>query len=275
MSAITTKSWNARRIISTLIGVTALAVLPGCHKATYEQKIDAWIDSGGKSVPTFLTSEEIKRLEQRRYLRVLRATLARDAFNANPEGLRGSVTLKMKLDRQGDVVLCEAKPAEAGTPSRLVNLMADVCWSSVWEPVPESLQSPNDGSLEINIPLIATGETPSLHDHERVRQQAAVASRFFWDNVVGKQSVNAFGSARFDFTANATGEVLRCDVELQKNSLRPGFFQPNPELQQALTQQCLQLNVGKLPGFQVSADGTAKRVVRVDYLPWKNHVGQY
>lgn len=264
-----------RRITSILIGATALAVLPGCHQATYEQKLDAWIDSGGKSVPTFLTSEEIKRLEERRYLRVLRATLARDAFYANPEGLRGSVKLTMKLDRQGDVRLCEAKSAEAGTPSRLVNLMADACWSTVWGPIPANLQSPKDGGLEIIAPLIASGETPSMPDHERLRQRDAVESRFFWDNVVGKQSLSAFGSARFNFTANAKGEVLRCDVELEKHSLRPEYFQPNPELQQTLTQQCLQLNVGKMPGFQVGADGTAKRVVRVDYLPWKNHVGQY
>ncbi|WP_434575858.1 hypothetical protein J3P88_13510 [Pseudomonas sp. Z3-6] len=264
-----------RRTISTLIGLTALAVLPGCHQATYEQKMDAWVDSGGKSMPTFLTSEEIKRLEERRYIRVLRATLAGDAFNANPEGLRGTVKLTMKLDRQGDVVLCEAESTNAGTPSNLLNLVADVCWSSVWEPVPESLRSPNDGSLEINMSLIVSGETPSIHDHQRVRQRAAVASRFFWDNVVGKQSVNAFGRARFDFTANAKGEVTRCDVELGEHSLRPGLFQPNPELQQALTQRCLQLNVARMPGFQVKADGTAKRVVWVNYLPWKHHVGQY
>lgn len=264
-----------RRTIPILIGAAALAVLPGCHQATYEQKMDAWVDSGGKSMPTFLTSEEIKRLEERRYIRVLRATLVRDALYANPEGLRGSVKLTMKLDRQGDVRLCEAKSAEAGTPSRLVNLMADVCWSRAWGPLPENLQSPKDGGLEIIAPLIASGETPSMADHERLRQRDAVESRFFWDNVVAKQSLSAFGTARFDFTANAKGEIIRCDVELEKHSLRPEYFQPNPELQQTLTQQCLELNVAKMPDFQVKADGTAKRVVRVDYLPWKNHVGQH
>jgi hypothetical protein len=58
----------------TLFLLTGLALLCGCHALTPEQRVDAWIDSGGKSAPTFLSTEEIKQLEARRYISTLRTT---------------------------------------------------------------------------------------------------------------------------------------------------------------------------------------------------------
>ncbi|MGE7958560.1 hypothetical protein ACQKQA_18570 [Pseudomonas sp. NPDC089530] len=198
---------------------------------TTAQRINAWVDSGGKSAPTFLSSEEIKRLEERRYIRVLRTTLALSAFWANGEGMQGRARLRMKLDRQGDVLLCEAQPTDGGAPSGFADFVADVCWSSVWESVPEGLQNPIDGSLEIVAPLISSGNTSPIPDYELRHQWTAAGSRFFWDNVVAKQSINAFGRARFDFTANVKGQVVRCDVTLQEHYSRPEYFHPDPELQ--------------------------------------------
>ncbi|MDI3249683.1 MULTISPECIES: hypothetical protein [unclassified Pseudomonas] len=159
MSIIKMKSCADCRLISMLLLLTGLVSLSGCHRLTLDQRVNAWVDSGGESVPTYLTSEEIKRIEERRYGRVLGTTLAERVFWANGEGLRGSVKLRMKLDRQGDVLRCEAQPTDAGSPPGFTKLVTDVCWSSIWESVPEGLQNPIDGTFEVTAPLIASGNT--------------------------------------------------------------------------------------------------------------------
>lgn len=263
------------RLTSALLLLTGLVALSGCRQLTPEQRIDSWIDSDGKSAPSYLTPEEIKRLEARRYLRVLRSTLARSVFWANGEGMQGSVKLRMKLDQQGDVLLCEAHPSDAGAPPGFTNLVTDVCWSSSWNRIPEGLQNPADGTLEVIAPLIASGNTSPISDYERGHQRTDAESRFFWDNVVAKQSINAFGRARFEFTANVKGQVANCDVTLKKHYFRPEYFHPDPALQKVLATQCLQLDLQQMPGFRVGENGVTHRVVFVDYLPWKNHVGKY
>lgn len=275
VSIIKMKSRADCRLISMLLLLAGSVPLSGCHRLTPEQRVNAWVDSGGKSAPTYLTSEEIKRIEERRYGRVLGTTLAQNVFWANGEGLRGSVKLRMKLDRQGDVLRCEAQPMDAGSPPGFTNVVTDVCWSSIWESVPEGLQNPVDGTFEVTVPLIASGNTSPISDYERRHQRSAVESRFFWDNVVAKQSINAFGQARFEFTANAKGQVARCDVTLKKNYLRPEHFHPDPALQKALATECLQLDLQQMSGFRVREDGVAHRVVFVEYLPWKKQVGRY
>jgi hypothetical protein len=275
VSIIKMKSRADCRLISMLLLLTGLVSLSGCHRLTLDQRVNAWVDSGGKSVPTYLTSEEIKRIEERRYGRVLGTTLAERVFWANGEGLRGSVKLRMKLDRQGDVLRCEAQPTDAGSPPGFTKLVTDVCWSSIWESVPEGLQNPIDGTFEVTAPLIASGNTSPISDYDRRHQRADVESRFFWNNVVAKQSINAFGKARFEFTANAKGQVTHCDVTLKKHYLRPERFHSDPALQKVLATQCLQLDLQQMSGFRVREDGVAHRVVFVEYLPWKKQVGKY
>lgn len=275
MPSITLKSRANRRLTPTLFLLTGLALLCGCHALTPEQRVDAWVDSGGKSAPTFLTAEEIKQLEARRYISTLRTTLADQIFRANGEGTQGFVKLRMKLDRQGDVLLCEVLPTDGDTYTDFARIVADTCWSGVWDAVPEGLQNPADGSLEIVAPLTTAGAAPSTREYHLWFQRSASASRFFWDNVVAKHAPNAFGTARFDVAADAQGKVLRCDVTLEKNNFRPEYFHPDPELQKALATQCAQLDLRQMPGFRVGEDGLAKRAVFVNYLPWKHHVGQY
>jgi len=271
----TLKSWIDCRRISSLLLLTGLVSLSGCHQLTTDQRIDAWMDSGGKSAPTYMTSKEINAMEARRYIRVLRNTLAEKVFLANSEGMRGSVKLRMKLSRQGDVLLCEAQSTDPGAPPDLANLVTDVCWSEIWSTIPESLQSPVDGSLEIIAPLIAQDDVSSISDYDLGHRKAGLASRFFWDNLLAGHSINAFGSAHFDFTANAKGQVTRCDVTLEKSYFRPEAFHPDPPLQKALAAQCLQLDLLQMPGFQVGESGELNRTVFVKYFPWKNHVGKH
>lgn len=108
-----------------------------------------------------------------------------------------------------------------GAVSGVANLVTDVCWGSAWEPVPEGLQSPTDGGLEIIAPLVFSGNTSLISADGLVKQRTAAESRFFWDNLVAKQSINAFGRARFDLIANAKGQVARCDVTLKKTLCPP------------------------------------------------------
>lgn len=275
MISNTLKSWIDCRLISPLLLLTGLASLSGCHQLTTEQRIDAWMDSGGKSAPTYMTSKEINAMEARRYIRVLRNTLAEKVFLANSEGLRGSVKLRMKLSRQGDVLLCEARSTEPDSPADFANLVTDVCWSEIWSTIPEDLQSPVDGSLEIIAPLIAQDDVSSISDYDLGHRKAGLESRFFWDNVLARHSINAFGIARFEFTANAKGQIARCDVTLEKSYSRPESFHPNPALQKALADQCLQLDLQQMAGFQVGESGEVNRTVFVEYFPWKNHVGKH
>ena len=275
MPTLTLKSRANRRLTPTLFLFTGLALLCGCHALTPEQRMDAWIDSGGKSSPTFLSAEEIKQLEARRYISTLSTTLADRTFRANGEGTQGSVKLRMKLNRQGDVLLCEVLPTDGDTHTDFARIVSDMCWSGVWDAIPEGLQKPADGSLEIVAPLTTVGAAPLTPEYHLRLQRSASASRFFWDNVVAKHAPNAFGTARFDVAADAQGKVLRCDVTLESNAFRPEYFQPDPELQKALATQCAQLDLRQMPGFRVGEDGLAKRAVFVDYLPWKHHVGQY
>lgn len=237
--------------------------------------MDAWIDSGGQSAPMLLSPEEIQRIEERRYIRVLRNTLAHSVYRENGAELQGNVRLSMKLDRQGDVLACEAKTTDANTSADLAHLVTDVCWSSTWEPVPVGLQNPADGSLEIIAPLIATGPTLPVREYELRDQRKAAERRFFWDTLVAKHSLNAFGIARFELTADAQGNVIGCDVSLEKNYSRPERFHPDPQLQKQLTAECLQLNLLKMPGFSTNKDGIATRLIGVEYLPWKNNLGKY
>lgn len=263
------------RLTSALLLLTGLAGVCGCQRLTLDQRVTAWVDSGGKSAPTYLTSEEIKRLEARHYLRVLHNTLGERMSWAIGDGMKGSVKLRMKLDRQGDVLLCEAQPTDAGVPPDFTNLVADTCWSGIWGSIPEGLQDPADGTLKIIAPLIASGNTPPVSDYERRHKRRYAQSRFFWDYVVAKQSINAFGTARFEFTANAKGQVASCDVTLEKHYFRPEYFHADPALEKRLAAECLQLDVQRMPGFLVGKDGVAHHVVSVEYLPWKNHVGKY
>jgi hypothetical protein len=271
----TLKSWIDCRLISPLLFLTGLVTLSGCHQLTTDQRINAYMDSGGKSAPTYMTSEEIKAMEARRYIAVLRSTLAESVFLANGESMQGSVKLRMKLSQQGDVLFCEAQPTDPGAPPDFANLVTDVCWSSIWTEIPEGLQSPVDGSLEIIAPLIAKGDTSSISDYDLTHQKAGLESRFFWDNVLARHSITAFGSAHFDFTANAKGQITRCDVTLEKSNFRPASFHPDPALQKALAAQCLQLDLQQMPGFQVGESGVINRSVFVKYFPWKNHVGKH
>ena len=275
MTSIALKSWIDSRLISSLLLLTGLASLSGCQQLTTDQRISAWMDSGGKSAPTFMTSAEINAMEARRYIRVLRNTLAEKVFLANSEGMRGSVKLRMKLSRQGDVLLCEAQSTDPGAPPDFANLVTDVCWSEIWSTIPEDLQSPVDGSLEIIAPLIAQDDVSSISDYDLGHRKAGLASRFFWDNLLTGHSINAFGIARFDLTANAKGQIARCDVTLEKNYSRPESFHPDPALQKALAAQCLQLDLLQMPGFQVGGSGEVNRTVFVEYFPWKNHVGKH
>ncbi|MGH8448292.1 hypothetical protein [Pseudomonas sp.] len=276
MPVTTLKSQANRRLISTLLLLTGLTGLAGCHRLTPEQQVTAWIDSGGTSRPMFLTTEEIRQMEARRYVRVLRRGLADNAARENREGLQGSVRLRMKLDRQGDVLLCEAVPPDERARSDVAKLIVNACWSSVWEPVPEALQHPIDGGLEVIAPFIVTGDTSPKSGALLRMHESSEARRFFWDNVVAKYPVNTFGKASFSFTANAQGQVLQCDVTLQKHYQRPERFQADPALQKALEQQCLQLDLRQMPGFQsrLGEDGIIHWGVSVDYLPWKYQLGE-
>jgi hypothetical protein len=201
--------------------------------------------------------------------------LAEKVLLANSEGIRGSVKLRMKLSRQGDVLLCETQSTDPDSPPGFVNLVTDVCWSEIWSTIPEDLQSPVDGSLEIIAPLIAKGDVSSISDYDLKHRKAGLASRFFWDNLLAGHSINAFGIARFDFTANAKGQIARCDVTLEKSYSRPESFHPDPALQKSLAAQCLQLDLQQMPGFQVGESGVVNRAVFVEYFPWKNRMGKH
>ncbi|VEF11522.1 Uncharacterised protein [Pseudomonas fluorescens] len=272
MSPINLKSMTGLRLKIPLL-VTALFALTGCQKLTFDQRLEAYMDSGGKSAPMYLMSAEIKRMELRSYVRMLRSSLARSIFKANSKGLAGSAKLRMKLDRQGNVLLCEAQ-ADAPGQSDLSKLLTDVCWSSVWSALPENMQNPLDGTVEIVAPFVVSGGTPTeadgLKDQTRESQ-----SRFFWDNVLAGKSTHGFGRVRFKLTATANGQVDSCDVTLEQKAARPDEFHPDPALQKTFTQQCLQLDLRKMPGFGVDENGIARRTVYVDYLPWKYHVGKY
>ncbi|WP_085708484.1 MULTISPECIES: hypothetical protein [unclassified Pseudomonas] len=275
MISNTLKSWIDCRRISSLLLLTGLASLSGCHQLTTDQRLNAYAESGGKSAPMFMTSKEIRAMEARSYIRVLRRTLSNSVFLANDKGMQGSVKLRMKLSRQGDVLLCEAQSTDPGAPPDFANLVTDVCWSEIWSTIPEDLQSPADGSLEIIAPLIAKDDVSPISDYSLTRRKAGLESRFFWDNVLARHSINAFGSAHFDFTANAKGQVTRCDVTLEKSYSRPESFHPDTALQKALAAQCLQLDLQHMPGFQVGESGVINRSVFVKYFPWKNHVGKH
>lgn len=258
-----------------VILIASLSVFAGCHRLTPEQQMTAFTESGYKNIPTFMTSEEIKQMENRRYMRIVRNTLSRAIFRANHNNMQDSVKLRMKLDRRGDVLLCEAKPPHAKQSSSFANLVQDTCWSLIWSPVPEGLQSPADGSLDLVIPIFSEETQHSPSDYEANRQRKAAEESFLWSNLLAKHSINAFGRAQFLLTGNERGEVVRCDVELVKHSYRPDEFRPDPALQQQLTEQCSQLDLRQMPHFKVGPNGTGTRVVWVNYMPWRRHVGKY
>lgn len=225
-------------------------------------------------MPLFFTAEEADQLDARQYIRVLRTSLARNAHRTAEDGALGRVSLRMKLDAEGDVLLCEAKADTPDTYPSLVGTVRDACWNSIWSPVPTALKNPADGGLEVIAPLIFTGASSETDHYEDQLEQCVRIQQFVWDKTFAKNPPNAFGRAHFTLTANAKGEVLSCTVELTSHSFRPDRFTPDPTLQQSLIEQCMGMNVKQMPGFEVGAGNTATRVVSVDYMPWKKHVGK-
>ncbi|QLL16057.1 hypothetical protein [Pseudomonas chlororaphis] len=219
-----------------------------------------------------LAADDIQQQKMNSFARQFSGVLVRNAFAANGQGLVGSVDLKVKINRQNQVLSCEIRPnAQLAPVLALESLARQVCWDSLFPEMPAELFG-SEGEQEIVAPMVF----PILLDEstpERQRRLDAVEayaqSRFFWTQTLGKQPVDSIGKAHVRFVANAQGQVQECLVNLDPVGERRDAFKLDSDLQARLTAQCKQMNLRQMPGFKVGDKGLARGNVLVEYAPWK------
>ncbi|CAI8756234.1 hypothetical protein [Pseudomonas zeae] len=73
---------------------------------------------------------------------------------------------------------------------------------------------------------------------------------------------------RLNVISNAQGEVRECQVELKPSLYRIQDFKVDSAFEQRLSARCKQLDLRKMPGFAIDAQGLVIRQVSVEYSPW-------
>lgn len=227
--------------------------------------------------PEQIAAQALEARKSLEFSAAISEVLRRDIMAANPQGLTGAVELRIKLNRQNEVLDCTVRPGRGADTSQalatptLLRLARQVCWNTLFP-----VAAPEAFGDEDGIKAIADLEFPrfsQLSSREqqayRLRSSRYQQSRFFWEQAVAGPGIDSIGVARFHYSANAQGRVEECLVNLERSALRPAAFKADIALRQRLTQRCLQLDLRQMPDFLSQPGGQSRGEVLVEYMPWR------
>ncbi|ROL77623.1 hypothetical protein BLX41_12535 [Pseudomonas protegens] len=241
--------------------IPALLTLSACQSKTPEQ----------------LAAQSLETQKGLEFSAAISEVLRRNIMAANPQGLTGTVGLRIKLNRQNEVLGCEALPSTRGdlaadlvTPT-LLHLARQVCWNTLFPAAAPEAFGNEDGIKAIaDLQFPRFSQLPSRERQEyRLRSSLYQQSWFFWEQAVAGTGIDSIGVASFHYTANAQGQVQECLVNLERSEFRPEAFKADAALRQHLTQRCQQLDLRQMPDFVSQPNRLTRGEVLVEYMPWR------
>ncbi|HEX8586819.1 hypothetical protein [Pseudomonas sp.] len=214
------------------------------------------------------SAEEIKKQRFNAFVRRFQSSIAANALEANTNSLTGEIRLLISINRNNEVVRCEARATGLLTANApLAELSKTACWNAVFPAVPPD-RLDKDGNLEVVAPLIFV----PMNDAQRASMQGLyqqyAQGRYFAERTLLKALPSSIGVVTFEYLANKQGKVEGCVVNLERHRERPDAFTYDNALQSRLTEQCKQLDIAQMPGFLVDETGQARGAVTFNYSPW-------
>lgn len=244
--------------LSPLLAAAALITLTGCQS---------------KPAP------EVDEQARQTFVTDMQRTLMHSMATADTGEQIGAVLLDVTLDRQSAPTRCKAVRAPVkyrmGLPTDVVptdiialtRLVEAQCWKTIYPVVPEAMRD-EDGTVDVRAPLYIV--LPHADQAPGTLRRKAYAQRdFFWQHLLRDQPVTSIGKATLYYQANAQGKVEGCLVQLYPHPLRTDAFRLDGNLQAQLNSRCMALDLSKLPGFEVDAQGLATGYTEMDYAPWR------
>jgi hypothetical protein len=201
-------------------------------------------------------------------------------LSANSQGAVGIKNLRIKFNRNNEILSCDAGPAGAPSvaqmpsmtqrldASKIVRLVNRECWKIIYPLVPVHLFK-DDETVEFVAPLVFGPLSGAAASGQRTRLLYQAQSDYFWQHLLINRSVDSIGVASLRFQANAQGEVEGCLVSLAPAYVRRDAFKFDNTLQEQLTAQCKTLDLRHMPGFLPDEKGRVRGYVEVTYAPWK------
>ncbi|TDV56959.1 hypothetical protein EC919_102331 [Pseudomonas graminis] len=253
------------RPISPWLRLTAIAGMACALMACQSREVGS---HAAASAPAVTSPEALKRQQFKAFVTRFQSILGNRALEANSEGLTGEVRLRIKINRNNEIVSCETQATGLATGNApLADLSKQVCWSAVFPVVPADRLN-KDGNVEVVAPLIYL----PMHEAQRVwmqsRYQDYAQGRYFAERTLMKSPPGSIGVVTFEYLANKQGKVEACVVNLERHRERPEAFTYDNVLQSRLTEQCKQLDIAQMPGFSVDETGVSRGAVAFEYSPW-------
>ncbi|HKS11805.1 MAG TPA: hypothetical protein VJS90_02085 [Pseudomonas sp.] len=256
---------SPNRALPLLSGLLALSMLPGCQTNNPASTPDAETRAAQAQAKTT-------------FVRQFQQVLIHDLAAANRDGLSGSLSLMVTLDRQNRPVACEVQRTRpsllknlpqgqsAFYPQALSDLVVEQCWKGIYPRVPAHMIG-DDKTIDVLAPLFVLPQGP---EGMSAGWRTDNARRdFFWQQLMREQPVDSIGVASVIYRGDAQGKVLDCVANLHPNPLRPDAYKVNGTLQETLSTRCKALDLRAMPGFEPDAQGMVLGSVLVEYAPWK------
>jgi len=252
------KEVDVFKSLSPLVFATALITLAGCQSKPApevdEQARQTFISDMQRalihSMATADTGEQIGAV-------LLEVTLDGQSAPTHCKAVRAPVKYRMALP-------ADVMPTDINALTRLVEAQ---CWKTIYPVVPAAVREEN-GTVDVRAPLyiVLPGAAQAP---DTLRRKAYAQRDFFWQHLLRDQPVTSIGKASLYYQANAQGKVEGCLVQLYPHPLRTDAFRLDGNLQALLNSRCMALDLSKLPGFAVDAQGQATGYTEMDYAPWR------
>ncbi len=194
---------------------------------------------------------------------------------ANPEWRQASLEVRFTIDRQNQIVDCQARPVSNPKladrlpfNAKVAERMNRLCWQTVLPPMPGKLMDEGPTS-ELIAPLLFPEQARDQQDHA---QEAGVYARnaFFWQQLFANRPLDSIGRARLSGILDDRRNVSACQVLIEPHPMRRREFKQDNDLLDHLGHGCAHLDaVPLIPGQPVNAQGQYVFNVTLDYSPWR------
>ncbi|WP_125929982.1 hypothetical protein [Pseudomonas putida] len=250
------------RLSLALLGLATILLLGGCESGP---KADAAPPVDPKARQAFIEQTM--------------GMLHHDMLAATGGQMAGVLNLEVTLDRDSRPIACSTHRAKASLAVQfpqdmtatdrklLASTVQSQCWKTVYPKVPAGMQG-DKGEVQLVAPLVLL-RPPYVSEREQQRRQQHADNQFLWRTLMRDEPVDSVGLALIRYQADAAGRVTGCLVELAPHPVRKDAFRMDGALQARLNRQCLNLDLGQMPGFAPDAHGNFAGNGLLEYAPWK------
>lgn len=217
------------------------------------------------------------QLAQQQFVRLSMEALYGVGREANPEWRLASLEVRFTIDRQNQVVDCQARPVSNPKladrlpfNAKVAERMNRLCWQTVLPPMPAKLMDEGP-TTELIAPLLFPEKASDPQDHAR---EAALYARnaYFWQHLFANRPLASIGRARLSGILDEHRNVRACEVAIEPHPMRRHEFKQDQALLDHLSQACVQLgNVPLIPRQSLNVRGLHVFIVNLDYSPWRHN----